>query len=388
MKYDFVLFENYYLAKNHHKDVLIIAKLLHQCNYTVAIADPIGGDESFNDENISIINHPFKYASELKYYGKITLMQSIKNKWRVFQYYTSLYSMIKDLKGKCKNLYAGSYFSRMPVWWMFLLPKDINIFFWGLRSSRLIEYKYQPFSISGINSFFLRCIVNRRKNIKFFVSDEIIKDEFIKLGIGEKRLVVRPERVIGKLHTAEKSSDKNTLRLLSIGSIRKQKKIEFCLDAVRRLNNENISFVIAGNNTDEDYENTIKKHSEGLKNVTRLNYRIPDQEYDTLMNEADFLVLCDEQQLSTVTNGTMNEALLKGTPIIAPNYNPYKYYIEKYGIGLLYDPKNSQSLEEAIEESFKKGKQSFSDAIKNYQNSLLEENVLIAFRNNLEYVIA
>lgn len=290
---------------------------------------------------------------------------------------------MRQLRGKYRNLYAGSYFVHMTIGWLKEIPDTASVFFWGLRSSRLIEHKLKPFSKVALPAYRLRRYFDHHQNLKFFVSDEIIRNEFIELGISPRRLVVRPERYIE--HTPSAIVPKETskgLNLLSIGSLRETKRIENVLDALRLLNDDTITYTIAGKASDE-YEAIIKNHSNGLQGVIRRNYRIPEEEYNQLIEQCGFLILCDRQQLSSVTNGTMNEALLKGKPIIAPNYNPYKFYIEKYGIGIAFDPQSIESLSSAIRNAKQKGVACFTDNINNYQQTLLFDVVAERFGKEL-----
>ena len=80
----------------------------------------------------------------------------------------------------------------------------------------------------------------------------------------------------------------------------------------------------------------------------------------------------------------MNEALLKGMPIIAPNYNPYKSAVEEYGVGLLFAPNEEGALQKALEKAIELGPSAFSKGIVKYQQTLLYETVLNAFNRDLK----
>ncbi len=73
------------------------------------------------------------------------------------------------------------------------------------------------------------------------------------------------------------------------------------------------------------------------------------------LEKCHFLLLCDKKQPSSVTNGTLMEAFINLRPVIAPNYDPYKYYVEKYGLGILYNPEETDSLVDAINKAIKRG---------------------------------
>lgn len=383
--YDFILFENFYQAFNHYKDLCIIAQYLKHCGYSVAIADVFGEAENCQVEDVPHIGFDKKCPVSFNWNGvrRTDIVSNIKNSLKRKRIDDYLIYIMRQLCGQYRNLYAGSYFVHMTTGWLKEIPDTASVFFWGLRSSRLIEHKLKPFSKVALPAFRLRRYFDRHQSLKFFVSDEIIKDEFIELGISPQRLVIRPERYIEEMPSGSlKKEASNGLGLLSIGSLREAKQIEKILDSLRQLNDDTITYTIAGKAYDE-YETLIESHTKGLHGVTRRNYRIPEEEYNQLIEQCDFLILCDRQQLSSVTNGTMNEALLKGKPIIAPNYNPYKFYIEKYGIGITFDPESIESLSSVILDAKQKGVACFADNIKNYQRTLLFDVVAERFGKEL-----
>lgn len=387
--YDFVLFENFYLALNHYKDVCIIAKMLQKCGYTVAIADVFGEAEHCQIEGVPHITFKKQCPVTIDYgshnRGIIALIKNAIDRKRIDGY---LKYVMRELRGKYRHLYAGSYFVHMTTGWLKEIPEESSAFFWGLRSSRLVEFKLNRFHLKSYDAYKLHRYFERHQNLKYFVSDEIIRQEFLNLGVAPNRLVLRPERIIEQLPQISSPNKENkSLCLLSIGSLRETKRIEKILDALRDVNSMDIHYVIAGK-ADASYEAIIDSHRKGLDNVERRNYRLSEEEYNTLLDQCDFLVLCDSRQLSSVTNGTMNEALLKGKPIIAPNYNPYRFFIEKYGIGIMFDPEEKHSLSDAIRSAQTMSAVAFEDAIHEYQGTLLMEKIIAQFSKELKLTLA
>ena len=380
--FDFVLFENFYLAKNHYKDVCIIAEMLKRSGYTVAIADVFNEADQCHVPDVPHIIVDNKCVVPLEEYrSSFKLWQNLVNYYRRFRIAKYLKRVMLQLKGQYRHLYAGSYYTRMSTAWLKEIPSSSSVFFWGLRSSRLIEHLHNHSLKNKIYSRRLRKYVDMHKNVKFFVSDELIREEFMGLGIPPIRLVHRPERLIEKLPERRISHSSN-LKLLSIGSIRENKRIEIILDALKDINDEMIYYTIAGKSSDE-YNVLILDHMKGIKYVKRLNYRISDQEYEDLFMQCDFLVLCDKKQSSNVTNGTMNEALLKGIPIIAPNYPPYDYFVNQYQVGILFDPEDVNSLKDAILKAKHLGRMNFYEDILKYDEMFLFDSVVELFKKEL-----
>lgn len=390
MLYDFILFENWHQATNHYKDVGLIASMLKDCGYSVAVADVYQNINRNYIEGVPCITIQHK-ASFLDY-PKSGLMSKwpfakivgVINRHREAQH---LKSVMKELKGQFKHLYCGSHYVKMPIGWLRMIPDNSCAFFWGLRSVRLVQFKNNAFTFGGINSYFLRRYFDRHTNLKFFVSDQLILEEFLNLGITPDRLVIRPERFIEDYSTGKKAG-KGKFVLLSIGSLRPSKRIEIIVESLVKLNDDDIQYIIAGASS-QGYESIIEDSIGKLRKdaVKRINRRLTEEEFNGFINIADFLVLCDCPQASNVTNGTMNEALLAGVPIIAPNYDPYKFFIEHYKVGVMFNPDEAGSLENAIAKAKHIGRDAFTQSIHDYQSLYLKKNVVKEFLESLNQVL-
>lgn len=382
IQYDFLLFENFYRAVNHNKDVDIIAKFLRTLNYTVGILDVCPFNNYKFEKDFPVLKTKHQY-NPIK--GRIRFIPSrIANILDDLRWNWHLHKVLNEYKWKYKHLYVGSYYTKMIPFWFFDIPKTSSVFFWGLRSFWLHEYKY-GFSIRGINSFFLSRLVKHYENLKFFVSDENIKEEFIALGIPPKRLVLRYERFIEKMPPAKKESS-DVCQFLSIGSLRRGKRIEMIVSALGGIT-ESYKYYIAGR-AEGDYDKVIQNAICDNSNIVRKNHRLTEEEFNDLMDNSSYLVLCDVRPPSCVTNGTMNEALLKGMPIIAPNYNPYKSAVEQYNVGFLFDPDAKDSLHKVLEEAVITNPNTFKTGIEKYQQTLLFDRVLSAFDKDLKFSLA
>lgn len=379
--YDFILFENFHQATNHYKDICIIAQYLSSAGYAVAIADVFQEDKYCLVEGVPHISLGVKRDIDLAVSGNknktLAFIHNALTQVRVSKY---LYKVVKELHSQASFFYVGSYHCGMSLKWIKLLARDKVVFFWGLRSSRLMEFKFRPLSPVGINGFILWSYLKNNDNLKFFVSDELIKQEFIHTGISEARLIIRPERYIRAL-PKEKRSLNGTLKLLSAGTLRKAKRIELCLEALAKIGDSSISYTIAGR-ADSQYEGTIQS-AITTQNVKRLNYRLSDDEYEQLFLSNDFLFLGDMKQPSLVTNGTMNEALLRGMPIIAPDYDPYRYYVALFGVGILYKPDDLESIIIAIKRAKEERCEVYQERIRNYARQYLYDNIVMELKKNL-----
>lgn len=388
MKYDFVLFENLYLIENHYKDLCIIAEILKKAGYTVAFADVFKEDSLCKVEGIPHIT--FKRKA-LKHFCKVRANTDTLP--RIFRYYMryrqghQLRYVINQLRGVTKNVYVGSLTLATPTLFIRYFNNETNYYFWGLRASSLLGWKKNFFGYSYFISKKFFGYITKRKNIRLFVSNELIKHEFVKdLGIEPFRLILRPERMIKVKPVMMMNIDRNdSLHLLTIGTLRPFKQVEFCLDALRELNDPRIYYTIAGRSKDiNGYEEMIEERMKSVHNVTRINRYIPDDEYRVILESCDFLVLCDGIQDSCASNGTMSEALLMGKPIIAPNFNPFKNEVDFFGVGLLYEYQSINSLKDRIKEAFIKRPSYFYPYLSVYQNLFLEDKVINDIKNQIE----
>jgi glycosyltransferase involved in cell wall biosynthesis len=249
--------------------------------------------------------------------------------------------------------------------------KEKNIFFWGIRSSILTDGHY-----NNRNFFKLLKLYKLRKSIKkfnvlFFISNELIKNEFLDLGFLRKELILRPERTIKKLKIIEKKG--SHFSLLSIGTIRKDKNIIFASKAAYKTKT---NLIIAGRSSDDTARKWDKKISDRYwQYVKRINRFLDEDEYFNLVENTNYILITSLRTNSVRSNGTFIEAILYSTPVILPNYPPFDYYNKKYNVGLLYNSGDEDSLIEAIERAKKIKYEYFIPGIKKFQKDMLLENV-------------
>ena len=137
----------------------------------------------------------------------------------------------------------------------------------------------------------------------------------------------------------------------------------------KQCREEEWQYVLVGKSQGK-YENEILSAINHNDNIRRINKFIDYKEFNNYIKEAHFVVFADKKQKSSVTNGTMLETLINYRPIIAPNYDPYKTYIDKYGIGLTFNPDVSGDLSRVMKEAESLGSKSFHDNIENFLKTI------------------
>lgn len=388
MKYDFVLFENLYNVENHYKDLCILAGLLKEAGYSVAIVDAFKEAELCHIDDIPHISLNVKCNSIFKTPQVYTQSTSgFKNLIYRVKKDIYLYKVIKKLQGIAPNIYLGSMTLATPIFFFKAFEKHTNYYMWALRSAHVLNWKKGKLGLYNIISKLLYRNIHRCKNLRLIVSNELIKKEFEEIvGIENKRLILRPERTITEKRFIKGKGEKGqSLNLLFIGTLRPFKNVEFCLEALKKIRDARISYTIAGRcKNNKAYNEMISKKVAEIPNVNRIDRYISDDEYEQLISECDFLVLCDKKQTSCASNGTMTEALLHGKPIIAPDFNPFKEEIEKYHVGLMYHYQDIDSMCETIEDALMEGALSFKDSILLYQEKFIEKNVVDSLKGQIK----
>lgn len=388
-KYDFVLFEHLYNVENHYKDLCILAKLLKSVGYKVAIVDVFKEAELCMVDDIPHISLNLFLPIV---YKKFRTFKSSQSSW-ISLYYRILedfylYQVIKRLRGIAPNIYMGSLTMATPIFFMKAFDKHTSYYMWALRSSHVLYWKMSKNKILYYYiSKKLYQNIHAYKNLKLIVSNDIIKREFEeKVSMNQARLILRPERVILKRKIIKVDGKKeNSLKLLFIGTLRPFKNVEFALKTLQQMDDSRISYIIAGRcKVDAQYNSLIGDLAVSVRNVTRIDRYIADEEYEQLIENCDYLLLCDKKQASCASNGTMLEALLHGKPIIAPNIDPFKSEVEKYGIGFLYEYNNMQSLSNILAMALKEGTENFTKPIGEYQKKFLFSNVANSLRKQIE----
>lgn len=387
-KYDFILFENAYQLENHYLDLELLALALKRAGYNVAIADVFKEHILCKNQeipHITLKRKPYSLFRQQAVYR--TTISSFRYTYLRFLCNIYLIYVMFVLKKQTKRIYVGSLTIDTPLLWLFLSPLKIDIYIWGLRSYVLEKWKVKLLSRYGIYSFFLSKICRHYKRIKIVVSNGIIQKEFQQIIKTDKRTLVRPERWLSNEISLPPLSIncKEKVVFLTIGTLRYNKHVELVYDALRICESSNYQYIVAGRCKDDNgYEQMLNERRQGLNNVMRISRFIPTDEYEKLFEEADCIILCDEPEKSCGTNGTMMEALLKCKPLIAPRHEPFISEIEKTGVGVVYDLKDTKSLARCIDKIISDTPSSYRQNIEKYLDNYREKAVIQSIKKQIE----
>lgn len=378
--YDVICFDSFQAATNHIYDVHLIARMLKRNGLSVAILDLFGNSTISIEDDVEIIR-PFKSVHKIRTsYSRFWVLNQILFQWNMHWY---IKKVLKVISPMADAFYCGSYHNNISS---LFLRQDKPCMFWGLRSSRFATFSEMKNENlwTRIRYAYLRYFCLNNSNNYILYSNDIIKDEFIKLGISKERLLHREERCVeGDVDNSVKAAEITTF--LTIGQLRPQKHVEKSIKAFK-ASNLNAIFNIVGRNT-EEYELFLKTLYEGVKSINRVSGFIEYEAFNHYLETSHFVVFADEKAPSSVTNGTMLEALIHHRPIIAPNYNPYAYYVRKYGVGLLYDYDNENSLVNVLREAASIGYKSFEKNITSFLETISFPISSSHFSNDVRRVI-
>lgn len=147
------------------------------------------------------------------------------------------------------------------------------------------------------------------------------------------------------------------------GVIYQGKNIDFILDAYKKYN-LNFKYIVAGFPIG-DYGNKIVKTIESLAKtvpVSGIFKYLSSKEYNELIRISSFVLLPYSSERSNGISAVMQDAFENNTPIIAPDIEPFRYYVNKYKLGLLYKPDDQASFAQIIEIASRMDKKSFASS--------------------------
>jgi glycosyltransferase involved in cell wall biosynthesis len=138
--------------------------------------------------------------------------------------------------------------------------------------------------------------------------------------------------------------------LLFFGTIRRDKGIEYLLEAIGRLSNEQFSLVITGNPqeyTSDDITRLIERWNVRDKVIARLAY-VAEQDIANYFYACDALVLPYRRIYTGGSGPLMKGACMHRRPSIVSDVSEMGRLVKEYGIGLTARPEDAQDLADKI----------------------------------------
>lgn len=136
---------------------------------------------------------------------------------------------------------------------------------------------------------------------------------------------------------------KNEIILTSVGQLSKRKNHEIVLDAISKIQNKNIRYLIVGEGELRQFLENKASELDIDSQVEFLGYR---SDIDVILNSTDIYIFPSLQEGLPVA---LMEAMAEGLPVIASNIRGDVDLISSDVNGLLFNPKNSEELSIQIE---------------------------------------
>lgn len=261
----------------------------------------------------------------------------IKSIYDAIRYYIKIYFDHKN---------EDTIYFVMPTFncWLFILfllflPKKRTIF----SSHNYIEHGDDKGLLSKLIDFVKRNMYDRFSFFHFYSKNQL---DLFKKDHPEKQafFTEMPLKDFGEIQATQRQD--NDIRLLFFGIIRDYKRLDWLIEAIKKLNVPNLKVIIAGNATESDK----KKYREliGESNAFDVHFGFVDNEdIPRYFSNSDFLVLPYD---SATQSGPSLIALNYGIPIIASDVNTFKEIVMPKKTGYLFKTDSLDSLIRVLRE--------------------------------------
>lgn len=135
---------------------------------------------------------------------------------------------------------------------------------------------------------------------------------------------------------------------LYFGSLFYGKGIDILLNSLKKVNNQDLRLVVAGNDQTINFDYSANMIA-GDSRVILDNSFISNKDMGLYFRAADFIVLPYRSTYTYGTSGVFVQSTLAHKPIICPDIYPFAYILNKYQLGLSFTSENINSLANAIE---------------------------------------
>ncbi len=141
-------------------------------------------------------------------------------------------------------------------------------------------------------------------------------------------------------------------RILFFGLLRPYKNIELVIEMAKQF--PDISFTIAGEPTNETYEQLLKEKTTGVKNITLIPHFLSEEEIDNLI-DGHTLLLLPYNIKSSLNSGVVIHGLCKRINVIVPEIGTVKQLRNKEDVfSYKYEKpeEHSKALAKTIQEAY------------------------------------
>ena len=140
------------------------------------------------------------------------------------------------------------------------------------------------------------------------------------------------------------------IKLLYFGTFFYGKGVDILVDASKKITNNNHIITIAGDATTANFD-ISKLNSTNSYNL--INKYLSEKDVIALMKENNVLILPYRNTYENGTSGVLVQAALANRLMIVPDIFPFNEVINKYSLGLTFNPGSSDSLAISIDNIIK-----------------------------------
>lgn len=385
-KYDLILVETAHYKKPHYEKIQRqIAELLTEGGLRVAVINFKRNNDYHNNRIYDVINiHPDlpdppviwrdrKGRNKLERLRSIHLLSKEEKR-----YFEVLFDKIKHLSDA---IYWGTISSSTLNLLKIKALRNKKIFLWEGAYYAFLFTNFKK--IKSPIAFFKPILLSKfikKNDIKILVANEPIHNVLVKKGFEDINIIIRPEETF-KESGRNITKLNNKFCLTTIGAIRHEKNIHFALNA---LENKKIKYIVAGkSNNQYAYDIDERMKNMDKEYFVRLNQWFTDEEYHDLIKQSHFLIICDIEFPCPGSNGTLFDAVKNVRPVIVPDHTHFRYYIDKYKIGLKYEPDNKNSFLSAVDKAKELGNSYFYNKLIEMRNDFKHDKIVKDFTNNV-----
>lgn len=262
--------------------------------------------------------------------------KKVKLYFQAYKNYTKILDKVDEINADYVFFLSQG---QMPFWLALKRVKTKTII-----SSISIKWLYKDSISDWVNNFFFARALKSARKVLF--TEEIYNNKAKECGILSG--FVFPDRFLSQRETTVKKKRDGVIKLVTLGTIAKGKSPESFIReflSIKSYVRGKFFYTIAG----KDIDDSMKSFDSEMINfpeIKFLNTYLSGEEFNLLLYDADFVVIpYSEEYTRYATSGIMWDCFQRNIPIICPDIDLFRNYIEKYRIGYIY---KSGELEETL----------------------------------------
>ena len=299
--------------------------------------------DDIKPEKIFRLNKRLRDLSNISVYKRIFNEIKVKNADLIYSDHLGLpyyYPVLSSMVNKSKVIHAAHNVMPYPVW-----PASLKWYVWYLFHA---FNNFQMFSKHTAKWF-----GEHYPKKKMFYAPMVVKD-------------------FGRVRTDNYVVDDEKVNILFFGNVVANKRLDLLIDAVKALPmdiQEKVHLNICGNCTKMNKQDFIDQIGD-CKSISTYFKRIPDEEIPELFTKHQFFMLPYED---VAQSGPHMIAYNYNLPVIASNIDGFAERVEDGENGFLFEPRNVESLRDAIIKAVEIGKDGYKQMKDNLHN-YVEDN--------------